>query len=518
LTNEARQTRVLVVDDSAVARHALTTVLQGEGFAVESAGSAFEARQTIERRGPGAFDLILMDLHLPDGTGTDTCAHIKRLPGWEDVPVIVVTSSDDEHDLSLAFAAEATDYITKPPRDLELRARVRAALRLKQEMNRRQSRERELEQLNRQLSEQAEALSAARTQLLDLNRTLERRVQAQVEKILTHAREIDALNAQLRVQVQERSRELAEALRRLSVRESDRPALVTGTVLSGRVRLVRSLGRGGMGQVFLAEDLLTGSRVAVKLLDPRIDIRARGLQRFIDEAAAAAAIEHPAIVKTLHVDISEDGDPFLIMEFVEGATLAAVLAEGPLSTDRCISIGHMVADALAAAHRAGVVHRDIKPSNLIVCAEPPGVRVLDFGISKSLSVSHRGTWTQTGGMLGTPAYMSPEQFQDAAAVTPASDVFSLGAVLFEMTTGSLLFPGRGVREPLRRPHRADPHLPHHGPDVPARLASLVDRCLAHDPAARPSARELTDQLAALAVALNTPAATDSTLFAVGTHR
>ena len=130
MVNEARQIRVLVVDDSAVARHALTTVLQGEGFAVEAAGSAFEAWQTIERRGPGAFDLILMDLHLPDGTGTDTCAHIKRLPGWEDVPVIVVTSSDDEHDLSLAFAAEATDYITKPPRDLELRARVRAALRL----------------------------------------------------------------------------------------------------------------------------------------------------------------------------------------------------------------------------------------------------------------------------------------------------------------------------------------------------------------------------------------------------
>ena len=480
-------TSVLVVDDSAVARHALAAVLGAEGFAVTTAASARDARECIDDREPGTFDLILMDLQLPDGTGIETCAHIKRLRGWEDVPVIVVTSSDDARDLTLAFAAGATDYLTKPPRDVELRARARAALRLKEEMDRRKAREGDLERLNRRLSEQAAELTAARGTLLDLNGSLERRVQAQVQEILTHAQEIDALNAQLRVQVQERSRELAEALRRLSGRDAAPRPLDPGTVLAGRVRLGRSLGRGGMARVYRALDLLTGSEVAVKLLDAKVNFDARDLQRFIDEAAAAAAIQHPAIVKTLHVDVSDNGHPFLIMELVEGVTLDAVLSAGAIPPARCASIAYVVADALAAAHRAGVVHRDIKPGNLILCSDAPSVRVLDFGIAKSLAASERPTWTQTGGLLGTPAYMSPEQFEHAEAVTPASDVYSLGAVMFEMASGSRPVPALDV----------PPRLAERAPHVPAALAALVDRCRARDAAARPSARQLSEQLVAL---------------------
>jgi serine/threonine-protein kinase len=364
-------------------------------------------------------------------------------------------------------------------------------------MDRRRARERDLERLNQRLTDQTGELRAAREALLDLNRTLEHRVTSQVEEILTRAQEIDALNAQLRVQVQERSRELAEALRRVSGRDNAARPLEPGTVLAHRVRLRHSLGRGGMGHVYLADDLLTGSRIAVKVLDPQISIGARDLQRFIDEAAAAAAIDHPAIVKTLHVDVADDGHPFLIMEAVNGITLKTLLADGALPPARCVAIGQVVASALAAAHRAGVVHRDIKPGNLTVCPEAPGVRVLDFGISKTVAPSNHTTWTQTRGVLGTPAYMSPEQFDNAETVTPASDVYSLGVVLFEMAWGSLSLLDSARVWPRSDGTDAAPYLMHDAPHVPAGFAALVNRCLQREPAARPSALEPSERLVTL---------------------
>ena len=244
-----RAGHVLVVDDSAVARRALAAMLQSEAFEVMTAASAGEAEEQVSKREAGGFDLILMDLHLPDGTGIDACARLKRRPGWEHVPVIVVTSSDDDRDLTLAFAAGAADYITKPPRHVELLARVRAALRLEEERTRRKARERELQELNSRLTAQASELSDAREALLALNGDLERQVLSQVDEIVRRAQEIDALNAQLRAQVRERSRELAEALGRLEGRDPDATASGPGTLLGGRVRLVRRLASGGMGVV-----------------------------------------------------------------------------------------------------------------------------------------------------------------------------------------------------------------------------------------------------------------------------
>jgi serine/threonine-protein kinase len=259
-----------------------------------------------------------------------------------------------------------------------------------------------------------------------------------------------------------------------------------------------------MGVVYSGVDLVSGSTVAVKVLAAATYLGERGLQRFIDEASAAAAIAHPAVVAIRHVDVAAGGVPFLVMELVNGVTLDALAARGRFRAAWAVSIGHVVADALAAAHRANVIHRDIKPANLMVCRRVPGVRVLDFGISKLRPAPDRVTLTQTGSFLGTPAYMAPEQIEDAARVTAASDVYSLGTVMFRLIAGALPF-GDDLRSRLRHALDAPPRLGDSAAGVPPELAAVVDRCLALDPHRRPTSRELAETLAGLRRALDTPA-------------
>jgi serine/threonine-protein kinase len=344
--------------------------------------------------------------------------------------------------------------------------------------------------------------------LAELNASLEGRVREQVAEIVSRAREVDVLNAELREKVQERSHELAEALRRLSER-GQADDLRAGDMIGDRVRIVRLLGRGGMGAVYLGDDRVTGSRVAVKLMHPSIATDATALQRFLAEATAASAVAHPGIVKTLHVDVAGDGRLYQIMEFVEGTVLARVLALGPMAAPKVARIGAEIARALAAAHRAGVIHRDIKPANLVLCSTPPGVRILDFGLSKMVELERdrSGTaLTRTQQLMGTPAYMSPEQVRDAARVNAATDIYSLGAVLYEMVAGARLYSLDGPA--LYVAHLADAPKPlvDAAPGIPKALAELVHRCLAKSPENRPTAKDLVFHLTHIADELGAPPA------------
>ncbi len=499
---------VLVVDDSAAQRRALSAMLTAAGYAVEGVASASEGFQALEAADPRSTDLILMDLNMPEVDGIEACRRIRDTPPWGDLPIIMVTSSDDAHDLSAAFGAGATDYVTKPPNETELLARVRAALALKREMDRRKARELQLQRLNGRLARRTSELTEARQALLALNRDLERRVSEQVDEIVRRAQEVEALNAQLRAQVQERSRELAAALRQLSHHHEGGRLPAPGTHIGGRVRILRPLAGGGMGQVYLGEDLLTGREVAVKFLRPHVGRDRDDLHRFIDEAAAAASVDHPAIVRTIHIDVSGDGQLFQVMEYVAGQTIGAHLAEhGPLTPEVCARVGAVVAGALAAAHRVGVIHRDIKPDNLILSAAPPVARVLDFGISKIRQAEFelRTALTPVGWLLGTPAYASPEQIRDAAGVTPATDIYSLGAVLYEMASGRPPFV-RSDAGALVRAHAAEEPQPvrERVPDIPRALACWIHRCLRKAPEARPTAEELAAGLGEVAATLGVP--------------
>jgi eukaryotic-like serine/threonine-protein kinase len=265
-------------------------------------------------------------------------------------------------------------------------------------------------------------------------------------------------------------------------------------IFNGRYELHRRLGRGGMAEVYLARDQLLDRPVAVKVLFPALATDAGFVERFRREAQAAANLQHPNIVSVF--DWGEaNGTYFIVMEYVEGHTLADTLRdEGRLHPDRAAEITADIAAALGFAHRNRVVHRDVKPGNVLITRDG-GVKVADFGIARAISDSSDQNLTKTGSVMGTATYFSPEQAR-GAPVDPRSDLYSLGVVLYEMITGRPPFVGdsavaiayKHVQENPVPPRRIDPALPE-------TLEAITLKCLAKNPANRyPSAQDLRADL------------------------
>jgi len=277
----------------------------------------------------------------------------------------------------------------------------------------------------------------------------------------------------------------------------------------GPYRLDALLGRGGMGAVYAARDARLGRRVAVKHVPADADAARR--QRFRREAAALARLSHPAIVRIFDLVEAADGD-WIVMELVEGPTLAQLVAGGPLPVTRAVAIGRQVAEGLAEAHAQGILHRDLKTENVMLDLRGPSTAhgggaadramILDFGLAKSLGGEEWETpLSVSGQILGTYRAMSPEQVR-GLPLDPRSDLFSLGVLLYEITTGERPFRGDTPLETLNQVTR-HPHLAARArrPEVPARLSELIDRLLEKSPEMRPaSAGEVADALAELAPA------------------
>ncbi|MGE5793807.1 MAG: serine/threonine-protein kinase [Bacteroidota bacterium] len=247
----------------------------------------------------------------------------------------------------------------------------------------------------------------------------------------------------------------------------------------GRYEIVSLVGEGGMGRVYKALDPAIGRTVAIKTLN--VDLEPEQLedfkQRFFREARTAGRLQHPNVVTIYDVG-EQDGLAYITMEFVEGRTLREILdAEAPLKVDTACRIASDVAGGLAAAHRQNVVHRDVKPSNIMVGSSGT-VKLMDFGIARLQEPSVR---TQTGVLLGSPQYMSPEQIV-GHPVDGRYDLFSLGVVLYEMLTGTVPFRGNGVGELLFNMLNyihAPPSL--HNSRVPAVFERILARSLAKHP-------------------------------------
>ena len=237
--------------------------------------------------------------------------------------------------------------------------------------------------------------------------------------------------------------------------------MVAPTSLAGRYTIGTQVGIGGMGTVFSAVDERLGRRVAVKLLKEELASDPRFIERFRREARAAAALSHPNVASVFDYGES-DGLPFIVMELVDGRDLSRVRDDGPLDEARTRGIATQIALALGHAHSAGLVHRDVKPHNVIV-TDDDRVKVTDFGIARATGES---TLTATGTILGTAQYISPEQ-ASGETLGPASDVYSLGIVLYEMLTGAVPFTGdspvsvalRHVRDEVPPPSSIDPKIP-----------------------------------------------------------
>jgi serine/threonine protein kinase/tetratricopeptide (TPR) repeat protein len=264
----------------------------------------------------------------------------------------------------------------------------------------------------------------------------------------------------------------------------------------GPYKIEERIGAGGMGQVYRALDTRLGRTVAIKLLSPELAAEGVFKRRFLQEARAASALNHPNIVVLYDIS-SHAGADFLVMEYVAGRTLKDMIPRGGMAFDQVAALGSQVALALGAAHSAGIVHRDIKPANIVVTGQQQ-VKVLDFGIAKLPHEGNDTGVTRQGQIIGTVAYMSPEQTR-GEEVDTRSDIFSLGCVLYEAATGCLPFHGDNSVALMHQIATTDPEPPSAlREDLPPEFVRLVMHCLAKSAAARPdSATELATALKSL---------------------
>ena len=271
-----------------------------------------------------------------------------------------------------------------------------------------------------------------------------------------------------------------------------------GSVVDGRYEVEGLIGEGGMGVVMRAHHRFTGAVVALKMLHPHLRMRSDLAARFLVEARAPAAIGHPGIVTVLDGGVTAEGDPYFAMELLNGEPLHQLMSRQQLPFETVRQICLQVLDALGAAHAAGFIHRDLKPENVFVQSPSGTIKLLDFGITKSLSEVGEGS-TRTGATMGTLLYMSPEQLRNAKRVDQRTDLWAVGVMLRQMLAGELPYRAESLGDMLVLVLSHPPRpLSFDLAQVPPELEALMARALAADPGQRfGSAQEMAHAIAAL---------------------
>jgi CheY-like chemotaxis protein len=505
-----RQGSLLVVDDIEPNREVLARTLERLGYSVTGAENGRRALEVLETTN---IDLVLLDIMMPEMDGYQVLEQRQADPRLRSIPFIMISALDELDSVVRCIEMGAEDYLTKPFEPVLLRARVGACLEKKR------LHDAEVEYL-RQVERVIDAASAVEARRYEPGSLAA--VAGRADELGRLARVFDAMatrirarEEQLRQQVSDlrleidhaRHRELgnratasvsrvAPADPRVQASVAARPgvaALLPGQLFAERYEILEVVGSGGMGTVYRALDRELGEDIAVKVIHPDLlssDSTLR--ERFRTEIRLARRISHQNVVRT-H-DLGEcAGVSFVTMEYVEGITLRELIAtRGHVGVSATLAVAGQLARALEAAHEHGVIHRDIKPENLAL--DGAGVlKVMDFGIARL--VERADALTQVGALIGTPAYMSPEQLLDET-VDARSDLYGTGVVLYECLTG---------RRPLEAPSPISliAKLLHEEPrppsalniKVPPALSALVMRLLAKKADDRPrSAAELGDLL------------------------
>jgi CheY-like chemotaxis protein len=487
-----RQARILVVDDVADNRDVLRRRLEREGHAVETAEHGRRALELVAQR---PYDLVLLDVLMPELDGYAVLEALKGDPATRDIPVIMISALDELPGIVRCIERGAEDYLHKPFDPVLLRARINAALEKKR------LRDLEIEYLHevQQVIEAATAVEAGSYRQGSLAAVAQR-----ADALGRLARVFDGMVTQVKAR-EERLRDRVRDLRQeieWARRDSKEfaAALDGGNLRSGerfaqRYEIVTAIGRGGMGTVYRARDLELEEDVAIKTLRPEFVADANLLARFKDEIRLARRLTDLNIVRT-H-DFGEwSGVCFLTMEYVEGMTVRELIdTRGRLGISSTLAIATQLAHSLVVAHEHGVIHRDIKPQNLLLDAE--GVlKVMDFGVAR---LAQRSTSiTEAGLVVGTPAYMPPEQLM-AEPVDARSDLYAAGVVLYECLTGQTPIQASSVMSLVAKLLTEEPRPPIVvNPEIPAALSALVMRLLAKKPEDRvQNAVELGEQLGSL---------------------
>ena len=265
-----------------------------------------------------------------------------------------------------------------------------------------------------------------------------------------------------------------------------------GEVIEGKYVLLRPIAKGGMGSVWVAQNKLTERRVAIKFMLPELASSPDTIQRFFREAKASARIDHPSIVDVLDLGTLPDGPPFLVMEYLEGRSLEKIIDTSPLAPVQAAAVMLDVVRALSSAHNAGIVHRDLKPANIFVAKKGDLLtpKILDFGISKITSSMGDIRMTRTGAVLGSPAYMSPEQARGRSDIDGRADIWAVGVILYEAVSGKLPFIGENYNQVMMA-ITLDPPVPLSvaAPVADQDFIAIVEACLQKERDARPASME-----------------------------
>ena len=486
---DERSPTMLVVDDVEDNREVLRRRLEREGYAVECADGG---RRALEMAATGRYDLVLLDVMMPDIDGLEVLKQLKLVPATHDIPVIMISALDDMPNVVRCIEAGAEDFLPKPFDVVLLRARINASL------DKKRHRDKELDDL-RQLARLVEAASAVEAGRYETGMLAD--VVQRGDELGHLARVFDGMAAEVLAREERLEDQLNELRADIGiVRTSqekvallDGGSLKIGEQFGDRYEIVSVIGTGGMGTVYRARDLELDEDVAIKTL--RRELLAVGdtlIERFKSEIRLARRISHRNVVRT-H-DFGEwRGVYYLTMEYVEGITGRELIdLRGPLTPQSTLAIGTQLAESLVVAHENGVIHRDIKPQNLLL--DDDGVlKVMDFGIARLAERS--SALTETGLIVGTPCYMSPEQLL-SERVDARSDLYAVGVVLYECTTQRVPFDGgtpislitKVLQEKAPPPSEVNP-------DTPPALSALIMTLLAKAPDDRvQTAAELVKRL------------------------
>jgi CheY-like chemotaxis protein len=471
----SRVPRILVVDDVEDNREVLRRRLVRDGYVVDVAENG---RRALQRILTEVFDLVLLDVLMPELNGYETLKQIKSDESTRDIPVIMISALDDLASVVRCVESGAEDYLPKPFDPVLLRARISASLEKKR------LRDVELAYLDRV---KAVIAAAAAIEAGTYEPGTLADMATDADELGQLARVVDGMAAK----VKEREQRLKDRVRDLRVEIEaargtpraveavvDGGNLKTGQQFAERYEVSAMIGIGGMGSVYRVRDSELDEDVAIKTLRPQLVSDPTVVERFKQEIRLARRLSHRNIVRT-H-DLGQwRGVYYLTMELVEGITVRELIdTRGQLGISSTLAIGAQLATALHVAHEQGIIHRDIKPQNLLLDADGE-LKVMDFGIARL--AERTSSLTEAGLVVGTPSYMSPEQLL-SEAVDPRSDLFAVGVVLYECLTGTLPFQAESPVALIAKLLNEEPLAPNAlNDEIPPALSELVVRLLEKKP-------------------------------------